>query len=188
MYNNVYSEFEVLDQYITIGEDTYQVACVGTCEVTRERKTITKNCRGSVERQKTKATGNGTIKETLHVPRAVYLKLYGMTNDGLVDGVYSEPEGCQHPEFMITQEIHDEDDEIKYKAFPRCVVSGEPDETITNGAEEVAEIDVEIRYMRDKNRRGMYEALAKELDESVASQWMEHFTPELVALSTHTGE
>ena len=57
-----------------------------------------------------------------------------------------------------------------------------------SGAEEVAEIDVEIRYMRDKNRRGMYEALAKELDESVAIQWMKHFTPDLVSLSPQAGE
>ena len=55
-----------------------------------------------------------------------------------------------------------------------------PARTVENGAEEVAEVEMEIAFSPDDYGDGIYEALAEELDPTLKSQWMEGFTPALV--------
>ena len=180
--STVFSEFEArtLGIIFAVG-DCYNVPCVGKLESEATIKNITKKCRGSVAKKRTRATGEGTLKVTAHVPRELYLRLHDMEREGLADGVYAYGQESLHPEVIITADIYDEDDNEMLKAWPRCVVSTGANDSIENGAEEVAEIELEIGYMPDDNGEGVYESLVSELkDETIKEKWLTEFSRELV--------
>lgn len=78
-----------------------------------------------------------------------------------------------------TQEVYDEDENKKYKAYPRCIMESGVSRSIENGSEEVKEVDLEISVMPDDYGQGMYEALDSELkEETVKNNWMSKFDPE----------
>lgn len=186
MTKGVFSEFEVQEQWIKVaGDEAYTtMSCVGSSEEELEVKVITKNCRGRKAKEKVKGTGNGTLKESLHVPYEIYNKVYNMTRDTLANGVVAYGQNSTHPEFSITQKVLDEDDVMKYKAYPRCIIESGPTRSVENGAEEVAELELTIALLPDDYGECMYEALAEGLDDSIASKWLEDFTPELVRAAT----
>ena len=181
--SNIFSEFEIIEQHIKVaGEDTYEdMNCVGSSEEELAVRTITKKCRGRIRKKRTRGTGDGTLKESLHVPRTVYNKIYDMTREKLAKGVYAYGENSKHPEFSLTQTVLDEDENVKYKAYPRCILSSGPSRKIENGAEEVAELEMTIDLMPDENGECMYEALESELEsEEIKQQWLTNFSLELV--------
>jgi hypothetical protein len=59
-----------------------------------------------------------------------------------------------------------------------------PHRPVENGQEEVPELELTISLLPDDHGYCMYEALATELDATVAGQWLTAFTPELVRPST----
>ena len=72
----------------------------------------------------------------------------------------------------------------KFKAYPNCIMQSGVARSIENGAEEVAEIEMEVSVMPDEEGFGLYEALESELtDETAKTTWMTAFTPELVKKS-----
>jgi hypothetical protein len=79
--------------------------------------------------------------------------------------------------------VVDEDGAEKYKAYPNCIFKARPTLSTENGAEEVAEVEIEIAIMPDENGFGMYEALAEGLDETIKTGWMDNFNYELVKAS-----
>jgi hypothetical protein len=181
--SNIFSEFEIIEQHIKVaGEDTYEdMNCVGSSEEELAVRTIKKKCRGRIRKKRTRGTGDGTLKESLHVPRTVYNKIYDMTREKLAKGVYAYGENSKHPEFSLTQKVLDEDENVKYKAYPRCILSSGPSRKIENGAEEVAELEMTIDLMPDENGECMYEALESELEsEEIKQQWLTNFSLELV--------
>lgn len=182
MTNGVFSEFEVKAQYIKIAdEDSYStMSCVGSSEEDLEVKIITKKCRGAIAKEKVKGTGNGTLTESLHVPRDIYNKMYDMNRPNLKKGVYAYGQNSSHPEFSITQKVLDEDGVEKFKAYPRCVLESGPKRPVENGQEEVPELELTIKLLPDDNGECMYEALKSELDEETAGKWLEHFGTSLV--------
>lgn len=182
MTKGVFSEFEVKEQWIKVaGEENYStMSCVGSSEEELEVKVITKKCRGVKAKEKVKGTGSGTLTESLHVPRDVYNKMYDMTRVNLKKGVYAYGQNSSHPEFSITQRVLDEDDEEKFKAYPRCILESGPKRSVENGQEEVPELELTITLLPDDNGECMYEALKSELDEEVAGKWLEHFDTSLV--------
>lgn len=188
MTNGVFSDFELDKLSIKFGTTTsatYQsVDCVGSCEEEMESKVITKSCRGVVVKTVVKGTGNGTLKITAHIPWAVYTEFYGMSVDGLIEGVKAYGRNSVHNGFSAVMHIKDEDGAEKYKAYPNCIMKSGVVRKIENGAEEVAQLEIEASVMPDENGNGLYEALATELDESIATQWMTAFTPALVKSST----
>lgn len=183
MTNGVFSDFE-LDQMGLKFKDSeaYEsVDCVGSCEEEMESKTITKSCRGVVFKSVSRGTGKGTLKVSAHIPWAIYTKAYGMELKTLIEGVKAYGRNSIHTAFGVVMHIKDEDGEEKYKAYPNCIMTSGVARKIENGAEEVAELEIEISVMPDDYGNGMYEALASELkDETVASTWMTAFSPELV--------
>lgn len=182
----VFSEYEVRRAYAIIGTGetakSCELKCIGSLEEAAEVTKITKKCRGKVAKARTRGAGNGTLKISLHMPYELYLELHGMRSDsGLIEGINSYGTKSLHPEFAFTAQVFDEDDVEKLKAWPRCVMSSGPARKVENGAEEVAEIDAEISFMPDSYDTGMYEALVSDIkDETVKSDWLEKFTPELV--------
>ena len=182
MTKGVFSEFEVKEQWIKVaGEENYStMSCVGSSEEELEVKVITKKCRGVKAKEKVKGTGSGTLTESLHVPRDIYNKMYDMTRANLKEGVYAYGQNSSHPEFSITQRVLDEDDEEKFKAYPRCILESGPKRSVENGQEEVPELELTITLLPDDNGECMYEALKSELDEETAGKWLEHFETSLV--------
>lgn len=183
MTSNVFSEFEIIEQHIKIaGNESFEnMNCIGSSEEELGVKTITKKCRGKVAKKRTRGTGDGTLKQSLHVPRSVYNEIYNMVRKELAKGVYAYGENSKHPEFSLTQKVLDEDGNIKFKAYPRCILSSGPSRKIENGAEEVAELEMTIDLMPDENGECMYEAFESELEsDDIKQQWLTNFSLELI--------
>lgn len=178
----VFSDFEI-DQlgFKFSGTDAYKsVECIGSYEEELTAKVITKKCRGVVRKKIVKGTGEGTLKISAHIPYDIYTEMYGMNLDTLIDGVKGYGQNSVHPTFSLVAHVKDEDGVEKYKAYPNCVIETGKTSKIENGAEEVAEIEIEVSVAPDDNGQGMYEALDEEVDDSVATAWMTAFTSDLV--------
>lgn len=183
MDKKVFSDFELdLWGVKPVGAEAYStVECIGNCEEEMNTRIITKKCRGVVKKKKVKPTGDGKYKITAHIPWAIYTEMFGMNVDGLIEGVKAYGTNSVHKEFSSVMHITDEDGNEKYKAYPNCVIETGLVRKIENGAEEVAELELEVAVMPDEDGNGLYEALADELtDETVKNTWMTAFTPELV--------
>ena len=183
---SVFSEYELRKMGIKFNsEEAYQSAdCVGACEEELESKVVTKKCRGVVVKTTVKGTGAGTLKITLHMPYEIYNKAYGMELDSLIEGVKAYGQNSRHEAFGIVQDVFDEDGNEKFKAYPNCIIQSGVVRKIENGAEEVAEIELEVSVMPDEFGNGMYEALASELsDETIKTKWMTGFEPSMVQVA-----
>lgn len=182
----VFSEYELREIGIKFkGGTTYaKVECIGSCEEEMESRVVTKSCRGVVKKKKVKGTGNGTLKFSMHIPYEIYTEAYGMELDTLKEGVKAYGSNSVHKEFSITEHVFDEDGVEKFKAYPNCVIETGVVRKIENGAEEVAEIELEVSVMPDEFGNGVYEALAAEVDETTKSKWMTAFEPSLVQLAS----
>lgn len=187
--NTVFSEAEVRKIGIKTGTAAKAniCECVGTAEEEMNVKTISKKCRGVVTKTRTKGTGTGTIKLSLHMPQDIFASMFGMESANLIDGVIGYGETSLHPVFCLTEEVLDEDDNVKYKAYPNCSIQKGFTRSVENGAEEIKEIELEIAIMPDENGYGLYEAVATDLtDETLKTKWMENFTPDLVKKTSAT--
>ena len=183
----VFSEYELRKMGIkfTSGEAYQSADCVGSCEEELESKVITKKCRGNVVKTTVKGTGSGTLNISMHMPYEIYTQAYGMNLDTLIDGVKAYGQNSRHEAFSIVQDVFDEDGNEKFKAYPNCIIQTGVVRKIENGAEEVAEIEMEVSVMPDEYGNGMYEALASELaDETAKTTWMTAFTPEMVQVAS----
>lgn len=180
MTNGVFSEYELREMGIKFeSEQTYATAnCVGSCEEEMDSKVISKSCRGVVVKKVVKGTGTGKLSLSMHMPLEIYDQAYGMKLDSLIEGVRAYGQNSVHGKFAITQHVYDEDGVEKFKAYPNCVIESGKTSKIENGAEEVAEIELEVSIMPDEYGNGMYEALASELgSSSLKTTWMTAFEP-----------
>ena len=168
------------------GEEAYEsVNCVGSCEEEMSVKSVSKSCRGVVVKKRSKGTGEGTLKITAHIPWAVFTKAYGMNLDTLNEGVKAYGRNSIHKAFSTVMHVLDEDGNEKLKAYPNCVINTGVVRKIENGAEEVAEMELEIGVMPDEYGNGMYEAVVNELtDETVKSTWMTAFNSAMVQIES----
>ena len=188
MDEKVFSDYEVKETSIKFeGEEGNfdRIGCVGSMEEAMNMKTIGKKCEGIVVKQVTKGDGTGELKMNLHMRYEHFIKMYGMDFEGLKDGVHAYGKNSTHRRFSQVCKVLDEEDRIKFKAYPRCVITSGKATKIENGAEEEAEMEVTIGIMPDDEGNGVYEALESELkDEEVKTKWMTDFTPELVKETT----
>lgn len=183
MTNGVFSDYELREQAVKFAGENSQwmtTSCVGSCEEELEAISITKKCRGKVIKSRTKGTGNGTLKYSMHIPWEFFIKAYGMEFDSLKEGIYAYGSNNAHREFSIVQHIFDEDEAEKFVAYPRCIIQTGRATKIENGAEEVAESELEVALMPDDLGMCKYEALAEELDAATKNAWMTAWTPELM--------
>lgn len=187
MTNGVFSEYELREMGIKTADASAFVAtnCVGSCEEELETKVVSKSCRGVVVKKTVKGAGTGKLSISMHMPWAVYTDVHGMKLDTLIDGVYAYGINSVHKNFACTQHVFDEDGEEKFKAYPNCIIETGVARKIENGAEEVAEIELEVSLMPDEFGNCVYEALASELkDETVKSKWMNAFEPSMVRVAS----
>lgn len=173
-----FSEYELREQSIKVaGSNSFTpMNCVGTSEEELNVKIITKNCRGVKAKERVRGDGTGTLSQTLHVPVAVYNAIYNLNQSGLETGVRAYGKPNVHPEVCIVQKVEDEDGVLKYKAYPRAILESGPKRPITNGADEVAELDLEWALLPDDNGYCMYEMFADD-NSTLASTWMTAFDP-----------
>lgn len=185
--NKIFSDYELLEIGVKFeGEEAYETAeCIGSGEDAADAKVVTKKCRGVVRKKTVRGTGTGVHKLTMHIPWGIYTKMFGMKHDSLKGGVYAYGEKSRHTPFIMTQRINDEDGNEKLKAYPNCIIETGKATKIENGAEEVAEVEIEVAYMPDEFGHGSYEALVDELtDETIKTQWMSKFEPSMVQVAS----
>lgn len=177
-----FSEFELQQLNMKIGTSEKYEECgaVGTAEEELTSKTVSKKYRGIVVKQRTKGTGAGTLKLSIHMNYEMYCQTFGMVDENLKEGVKAYGMDSKHPTFSLTALVLDEDDNKKLKAYPVCTITSSQSRKIENGGEEVAEAELEIAIMPDDYGYGMYEALYDNVEETIQTSWMENFTPELV--------
>lgn len=187
--NVVFSEYELRELAVKFNdddEDTFTHAdCVGQWEDEAETLTVTKNCRGKVAKKRTSGTGSGTVTWTGHVPQDILMKMFDMIREELVTGVAGYGQDNKHREFTCVGKMLDEDGNVKYVAYPKMVANTYTG-SIENGAEEVAEREIELSYMPDENGYGKYEVLEKDLGSDTGglkTKWMTAWTPELMIAS-----
>ena len=187
MTNGVFSEYELREMGVKFKDATEYVAanCVGSCEEELNVKIITKMCRGVVFKKTVKGAGDGKLRLSMHLPWEIFIKMYGMESETLVEGVKAYGEFSRHESFSITQHVYDEDGEEKFKAYPNCIVETGIARKIENGAEEVAEVELEVSVQPDEYGNCVYEALASELsDETIKTNWMTKFEPSMVQVAS----
>lgn len=182
---SVFSDFEIRKMGIKVeGDETYTACdCVGTCEEELEVLVVTKKCRGLTAKTRVKSTGAGTLTISAHFPYELWTKLYAMSNEGLVEGVQAYGRNSAHKPFSIVMDTFDEDGNEKFRAYPACIMQVGPTRSVENGAEEVAEMEIEIGIMPDDAGNCLYEAMVRDLGtdtKSLRTKWMSEFTPELV--------
>ncbi len=161
------------------GAEAYKaVECIGSMEEDMAVKTVTKKCRGVVTKKRSRGTGEGTVKITVHMPYDIYVEALGMDLPSLKDGVYAYGQNSIHKNFAMVADVEDEDGNEKLKAYPNAAMNTGVVRKIENGAEEVAELELEVGVMRDEYGNGMYETVVEEDDEETVNKWMTAFDPE----------
>lgn len=181
----VFSEFEVDKISFKFADnDINSLACIGKFEEELEVKTVTKKCRGKVMKTRTRGTGNGSIKTSMHVPKGTYAKLFAMTRDDLIEGAYAFGEKSLLPECQMCVHVTDEDGKEKLKAYPRVTATTGPARSVENGGDEVEEIEPEFSIMPDDYGEGVYECFIDDIPENLqadfANKWMTAFTRDMV--------
>lgn len=185
--STVFSPYEIREMAVAINGTeplTYRHAdCVGTLEEELEVITVTKSCRGMVVKSRTRGAGSGTLTLSVHMPWDVYTELFAMVDEKLVEGVVAYGQGTLHPVFTMVLHVFDEDGVEGFRAYPCCTMSTGPARSTENGAEEVAELEMEIAVSPDENGFVVYDALAKDLGtdtNQLKTKWMTAWKPSLM--------
>lgn len=181
-YQNAFSEYEIKNSSIKFEDaETFEkIGCVGSLEEELEVKVVTKNCEGVQVKSVARGATNGTLNVNLHMRYDLYVQAFGMALDGFKEGVYAYGKNSKHKEFIFVAEVYDEDGNKKLIAYPRCVMASAPSGNITNGAEEVAEIELEINVFADDDGNVKYEAMVSELSADITEQWMSGWSVDLI--------
>lgn len=181
-----FSEYEVNEIGIILaGQEAGETTnCIGSAEETMNAKTVIKKCRGVEAKSRTKGTGTGEVKVSLHMPYDLFASMYGMKLDSLKDGVLAYGENSSHKPFCLTEKVLDEDDNVKYKAYPNAQIKEGFSRKVENGADEVAEVELTIAIMPDDYGNGMYEVLNTDANKALTAEWMTKFKPELMQAVT----
>lgn len=161
--------------------ESQQFGATGQIDGETQMLTITKKKEGVVVKSLSKPQSM-TLKLNAHVKVDPLRKIFGLSNEGLKPGVYSYGSDSSGQEFILTADaIDDFEDITKLIAFPNCSSSSGLVLSIENGADEVAELELEFTAMIDDHNKCYYEAFISELDDpSLADQWRTNFSYEVV--------
>ena len=158
--------------------------CVGSIEGETEMLEYVKNCEGA-EAKKISKPQRMTLTVSGHIPVRVARDVFGLTNEGLKPGIYAYTEKSKGKRFVLTADVVDEfEDQVKLIAFANCSSNTGLQISIENGADELAELELEFTVLKDDSGRFYYEAFEAELeDPTVAEEWHTDFTPELAEVA-----
>lgn len=190
LYDQVFSKYELRKMGVKMADATeYKSAdCVGTFEEELNVIVVKKMCRGVEVKTRPRGAGTGTVTISAHIPYDIYCEMFDMGERGdLVEGVQGYGSQNFHKEFSIVADVYDEDDNELLLAYPRCIMTTGPNTNIENGAEEVAEVEIEISIMPDDNNYCRYEAVVSALPEGTAitaDAWLSSFSADMVLKTT----
>lgn len=112
-----------------------------------------------------------------HMPVGVLRDVFGLTDKGLVTGVYGYGKSSISGKGNLTFEVKDMYEEnTKLIAFPNISWTGGMTINLENGLDEVAEVEVTFSALADENGFFYYETFEK-----TVTGWTKEFTSELVA-------
>lgn len=185
----VFDECKITDTHVKIydrktgelatGQAT-RLGCVGKLNLSSEYKSIVKNCEGIEEKKVKKLTKlTGTI--SVHMPLAIARTVFGLSNDGLVEGVYALSDTSQAPNMCLTTKAIDLfTEEEKLICLPNIIFTDGFAKTIDNTSEEIAEIELNFDAYRDANKKFYYDTIVSEVSDTVANQWLTNFESSIV--------
>lgn len=164
-----------------------KLGCTGKLELETEMKSVVKKCEGDEVRHVDIPTQiQGTW--TGHLPVENLRKVWGLTNDGLQQGVYSYGTNSRQGRGILTFEVLDLDETVSMmRAFTNMQFSDGLKWELENGGEEIAEIEQAFIAMKDDNNQFYYEALSADLDADLKSKWLTGFQPELAVATSVDG-
>lgn len=161
------------------------VNCAGKLSEEMNNRTMQKKCGKRIIKQRTKGTGDGTVKASLFVPYDLFAGLYGMKQTGLKDNVIAYGTSSLHAVACITAEVINEDGEKKLKAYPNATIQTALSREIDNDSEDIVMSELEFAVTPDEAGNGLYELVLNDsTDATLKSKWMESFTPELVKVES----
>lgn len=149
--------------------------CVGKLDAETEIKSIEKKCGGVTEKKKSKPT-KLTVKISGHMKLKVIRDIFGISNDGLVTDVYAYGIESLGKDFAFVAEENDIfEGNKRLIAFPNCSAATGFVKSVENGAEELAEFELEITALPDQYGKFYYEGI--NLTGTVAQTWLTKFDP-----------
>lgn len=174
----------IKDTSLQFKDDSSKIGCLGSIEGETEMREIVKRCEG-VEVRKRSKPEKMNLTLSAHVKVEVLRKVYGLSDDDLKPGIWKYTQDAKGEEFVLTANVIDEfEDVTKLIAFPNCVSETGLAISIENGADEVAEIELEFTVYPDDNKSFYYESFIDELDgddaEEIQDEWHTDFDTELV--------
>lgn len=156
---------------------TEPFGCVGKLDGETEIKTIQKLCGGVPQKKKAKPT-QMNITISAHLKLKVLRDIFGMTNKDLKEGVFSYGTDSIGKDFtFVAEEVDDFEEAVRLIAFPNCTSATGFIKSVENGAEEIAETELEITALADEYKQFYYEAIKSELTPEDAKMWMTAFDP-----------
>lgn len=182
-YKEIFSEYDVTKLGIQFDGDEKATIMdtLGKDETSMSVRTVTKNKRNMPWKTRTKATGSGEKKLTLHIPEDVYANMFGMYVEGYKDGVMVYGQLSVHQQFCMTELVEDEDGNQKLKAYPCCTVKEGISRAVEGNAEEVAEVELTVSVDPDQDGIGEYSiVVVDEEDKALVTTWLEKFDTKLV--------
>lgn len=154
---------------------TSPFGCIGKLDAETEIKTISKICGGVTKKKKAKPTLL-TVKISGHMDLKVARKIFGLKNEGLINDVYSYGMKSVGEDFSFVAEEYDTfEDNNRLIAFPNCSAATGFVKSIENGADELAEFEVEITALPDAYGEFYYEGM--NLPADVQTKWLTTFNP-----------
>lgn len=166
-------------------EESTRIGCVGSVAGETEMRELVKRCEGVEVRKRTRPE-KMNLTLSAHVLISVLRKIFGMSDENLKPGIYKYSTTAKGKEFTLTADVIDEfEDVTKLIAFPHCISATGFQFTVENGADEVAELELEFTVYPNDENDFYYEALVPELeDDEVYEKWHTNFNYELVELTT----
>ena len=155
------------------------LGCTGAINGEPETRTLVKRCEGVVTEERLLIDKmNMTFRG--HMPVGGLRDVLGLTDKGLVTGVYGYGKSSIAGKGNLTFEVKDMYEEnTKLIAFPNISWTGGMTVNLENGLDEVAEVEVTFSALADENGFFYYETFEK-----TVTGWTKEFTSELVASPT----
>lgn len=156
-----------------------QIQCVGTISGETEIQEIAKLC-GGVEIDKIAKPLKMNMTLTAHVPLPVYRKFFGLEEDAVkfVEGVQHYGRNSKAKNFSFVADIVDDfEDVVKMIGLPKCSSTTGLSFTVENGADEVAQLELEFTALMDAEGNFYYELATPETsDATIISKWHTNFS------------
>ena len=184
--DNTFDILRITDGYYrpyegdTLGE-AKKLGCVGSLGMEPDVRTFTKTCEGVVTDEIT-LINFYTVTFTGHVTIGALRDIFGLSNEGLKTGVRAigrKTNGKRGVFTFVAEDMYGT--EKKLIAYPNMSVANGYAFTHENGADEIAEIEIEFKALLDKADNFYYEAFESEItDEELRTGWSKTFDTDLV--------